>query len=252
MLVLIFLVLGILIFETLGSETIQRMDSAQNIFLTLFVIDATACSVFMVEFFLRMSVAQDKWWFWKSNWIDFVSSIPFPPGALLDANTWGRTVRLVRILRIWRAFRILSFTWRGMERLQQIMDVRLMKKSLVWSGVAILIGALGVYYLEEPGDPAIASLPQSIWWSFNALATGGFADLYPPQSMVVQVITAGLIIVGLMVIGVFIATLSATYRGEFAKKLEIAQHDLQDDLARIIGAQQEISQRLDMIEQQQR
>ncbi|UCG88136.1 MAG: ion transporter [Gemmatimonadota bacterium] len=264
---LIVAVLGILLYEMYHD---YELDT--TVMWTLYVIDAAACSVFIGEFLWRRKLAEDKSWFWRSNWIDLVSSIPIPPAhalVALDVNTWGRALRLVRILRILRALRIVSFMWRGMERLQEVSNVPLMKKSFIWIAAFIVVGAIGIYYIEgagragepmgvaavdaavgSPEETQITSLPQSMWWSFNAVATGGFAELYKPKRMLAQFITAVLVVAGLAVMGVFIATLAAAYRGEVAEQIRLGQHGLHDGLDNLLQSQEKMAGRLSLIEQQ--
>ena len=243
---LILVVLAILLYEMYHDYVLP-----EKVVWTLFAIDAAICSVFIGEFFLRLSKAEDRKWFWKSNWIDLASSIPIPPFWLgvLDLNTFGRTLRLVRILRVWRAFRILSFMWRGMERLQQVTDVRLMRKSLLWAIGIILAGAIGIHYIEGQNDAHVASLPHSLWWSFNTVATGGFGDLYEPKGILAQLITAALVIAGLVVMGVFIATLAAAYRGESPADIQLGELDASGEVEGLVGTRVHARERQDAIDQ---
>lgn len=247
MLVLIMVVLGILLYEMYHDYRLPA-----EVAVLLFKIDASICCVFLCEFLLRCFLADNKKWFLKSNWVDLASSIPIPPFWVmapgLDLNTLGRTLRLVRILRLWRAFRILSFMWRGMEKLQQVTDIRLMQKSLLWASAIITLGAIGIHYMNGQNDPHVASLPQSIWWSFNTVATGGFADLYEPEGMLAQLITAVLVIAGFVVMGVFIATLAAAYRGDNVRDVHADHPDLHEDLQNLVRSHRQLRRRLGTIE----
>ena len=39
--------------------------------------------------------------------------------------------------------------WRGMDKLQDAMDVKLMKRSLKWGLVVMVLGGIAVYYAES-------------------------------------------------------------------------------------------------------
>jgi hypothetical protein len=84
----------------------------------------------------------------------------------------------------------------------------------------------------------------SLWWSFNAVATGDFADMHPPAGPPLQVVTALLILSGLVVVSVFIATLTAVYQGEElepARKKQKEMHDLLHELPANINAMAEVN-----------
>jgi hypothetical protein len=68
--------------------------------------------------------------------------------------------------------------------------------------------------------------PFTLWWTFNTVSTGGFGDLYKPISPFAQLVTGGLIIAGFVVFGVFIATLSAAFKGEDTEEMWRNQREI--------------------------
>ena len=102
------------------------------------ITDTICCLFFLLNFFFECRLAKSKRWYWKRNWIDFVTSIPLPPIHLLLVGAGsmqglhaGRVLRAIRILRAVRALRMFLFIWRGMDHLSSIMDVKLLKLSLI-------------------------------------------------------------------------------------------------------------------------
>lgn len=241
-LVLIVVVLSLLSFELLMVPEIVETLEAPDWVWWIFWIDLGACTVFQFEFFLRRYYAEDKSWFWRKNWVDFVSSIPVPPIGVTGHHYWGRLVRLIRILRLWRAMRIGLFLWRGMERLQRVTNVRLMRRSLMLAAAFILGGATIAFLTEQPAVREPAGFAYSLWWSFNAVATGDFADLHAPAGAPLQVVTALLILSGMVVVSVFIATLTAVYQGEEmepARKKQKEMHELLHELRDVVNVMAE-------------
>ena len=262
------IVLGLIIvvLSVLFAEMVFESRLSSTIIWSLYAVDFSACMVFLYEFSLRYREAQDKAWFWKHNWIDLVSSLPIPPFMpTADLTTIARTARLFRILRLLRAVRIVALMWSGMDKLDRVADVRLMKKSLGSVGALLIIGAILVHMTEVGGaqsaaDSAltgaeivdttgfdmgdVSEFHETIWWTFNTIATGGFADLYKPQRAFTRFITALLILAGFVVLGVFIATLSAAYKGEDAQELRRNQRNLQESLENLLVTQEVIDQRL--------
>jgi voltage-gated potassium channel len=262
---LIVVVLTILMIEMIFAD---RLTATAR--WTLYSIDFAACMVFLYEFVLRLRLAEDKRWFWRHNWVDLVSSLPIPPVMpTADLTTLARFFRLFRILRILRAGRIVALLWSGIERLDRVADVRLMRRSLVSIAILMFVGAALVQFSENVAPVAFADsarhiflqaalesdtavevqeFPDAVWWTFNTIATGGFADLYKPVKPFTRLITGLLILGGFVVLGVFIATLSAAYKGEDAQEIQRNQRSIQESIARIQIHQSEIDKRLGLTE----
>lgn len=81
--------------------------------------------------------------------------------------------------------------------------------------------------------------PFTLWWTFNTITTGGFGDLYKPVSPFAQLVTGALIIAGFVVLGVFIATLSAAFKGEDTEEMWRNQKQIVTTLE---GLQQSLDQ----------
>ena len=236
--VLIILVLGAMSYELLYLDL--ELDRAM--ILNIFYFDTFCCTIFMADFFIRHRQAEDKQWYWRHHWIDFVTSIPIPPLALLENATfvrYGRTLRLVRVIRLFRldrAFRILFFFWRGMDKLTEVLDIKLMKKSIRGLILAILIGAFIIHYFEGSKDPSVGNLMQSIWWSFTTVVTGGFGDIYNPESGAGRILTVILIVAGMVVVGVFTATLTSLYVEEGTVELQMMQKTLEEKFSELAAS----------------
>ena len=126
--------------------------------------------------------------------------------------------------------------WRGMDKLQDAMDVKLMKRSLKWGVVVMVIGGIAVYYAESAlvsGDNDVKTLGGGMWWSFTTVVTGGFGDIHNPITIVGRLLTVVLIITGMILVGVFTATLTSLYVGEESEELQRYQEDMNARLDKI-------------------
>ncbi len=216
---LIVALLGLLIYDmTAGPDSIRPWWLTSR---SIFFIDAFCCVIFMCEFALRLSCAESKRFVWKHHWVDFATSIPIPGEAQLSRfGRLGRLARFARVLRLLRFARLFFFLWRGMDKLQDVMDVKMMKKTIRWSVMATLAGAFFIYQLEGHGaEDNLATNPVStfgkaIWWSFTTVLTGGFGDIHNPSSTSGQVLTGLLVVVGMVLVGVFTATLTTIFVGQ--------------------------------------
>lgn len=173
-------------------------------------LDFGACCLFLTDFFWRMRLASSKRWFWRRYWLDFVTSIPLPSMYALRIGRTVRLVRLVRLLRLARLIRIALFFWRGMDKLAAAFDVRLMRRSLGLLMIVLTLGSLGILFAEAHTEAEnVNSFGQSLWWSFTTVVTGGFGDIHNPESFGGRLLTVALVIAGMVVVGIFTATLTS-------------------------------------------
>jgi voltage-gated potassium channel len=230
--VLIMFVLALLVYDMAAGE-----DETRPLFLqsnTIFWIDATCCIIFMSEFFLRLKCANSKSFVWRHHWVDFITSIPIPGGAQIARfGRFARLARFLRFARLLRFMRLFFLLWRGMDKFRDLFDIKLMKKTLKWTILCTAVGAVLVYYLE--GVPAegtgefgeqVKDLPLAIWWSFTTVLTGGFGDIHNPVTISGQILTGILVIMGMILVGVFTATLTSIFVGEQAEEMEKISLDL--------------------------
>jgi len=234
---LIVLVLGLLIYDSTAADSGRPNWLSKT---AIFWIDASCCLIFMIDFLMRRSCANSKAWFWRHHWIDFVTSIPVPgPAQLARFGRVARVARFARVLRfvrVFRAIRVIFLLWRGMDKLQDAMDVKLMKRSLKWGMAILLIGGLLVYQLEHKvaqEDSDVTSIGGGMWWSFTTLVTGGFGDIHNPQSPMGRVLTVLLVITGMILVGVFTATLTSLYVGEESEEMQQMQDVMLERLDRM-------------------
>lgn len=193
----------------LVQETVPLSESTV---FTLDMIDVAACLVFLTDFFWRMRMAENKRWFWRRYWLDFVTSIPIPASLLRAGRVvrFARLARMVRLVRLLRIIRAILFFWRGMDKLAAAMDVRMMRRSLSILVTVLLLGGLGIWYMEgAPNAEGVEDVGQGMWWSFTTVVTGGFGDIHNPTTWTGRLLTTGLIIAGMVVVGIFTATLTS-------------------------------------------
>ena len=90
-----------------------------------------------------------------------------------------------------------------MEKINDLFDVKMMKKSIRWAMFVIFAGALVILKVEDTPTAShdLDSFTWSLWWSFTTVVTGGFADIYNPTTWIGQVITAVLVLSGMILIG---------------------------------------------------
>lgn len=289
-LVLIIVVLALLFvelgfgYEKLDSIKFDVLNQTISVLWAFYIVDVFACTIFVIEFFLRLSVADDRKWFWRHNWIDLASSIPVPPiSPEAHLNIVLRFLRLLRLMRLFRVARILDILWNGMERLERNADINLIIKSAGTLVVLLILGTSAVTIVEPVGSSAgeetqklkfvsevdgipivlyanidaseqvrenpkdadldsvtLGRFSETLWWTFNAIApNAGYADLHVPKQNFTRLVTALLLLWGAVVMGAFVATLTASFNGERTEELRLKQLELSAELLEVRKTQEE-------------
>ena len=195
------------------------------------VLDVSFCILLLADFLLRLYLTEDRGWYWRHYWIDFLAAIPFYEflriGRLLQL---ARFLRLFRLFRLARAVRIILWRYPGLGKLLQTFQLVLLRRSMGVAALLLIIGAFGIQLAEASEANSPHALPESIWWSFVTMVTGGFADLYNPTTPAGQLMTAGLVLLGLTVTGIFTASLTSVLVEDDSTRLEQGQHLLENQL----------------------
>jgi len=231
-----FIMSLIVFIVTLISYDIFYLDPVDdaNLKNQIFWIDFCCCIIFLMEFYLRYNFADNKTWFIRNNWIDLVTSIPIPDGGALRFGRTLRLARLLRLARVLRLLRIIFFFWKGFDKFSEVMDVRLMKKSFKGVLIVIVLGAYLIMIREGENDSSISTFAQSMWWSFTTVVTGGFGDIYNPITTEGRILTVTLIITGMILAGVFTATLTTLMTGEENEEMNIMQQNLEEQFEQLM------------------
>ena len=226
---LIFFVLGLLVYDLANPE----LPAETKRILTW--TDAGCCVVFLIEFFFRHHFADSKAWFWRRHWIDFLTSLPLPDMEALRVGRVARVARfarLARAVRFLRVLRVVFFFWRGMDKLSDVLDVKMMKRSVLLTVVFLILGATVIHQVEGTQE-GVDTIWESIWWSFTTVVTGGFGDIHNPTTTAGRVLTVVLVIAGMVVVGIFTATLTSLLVGDDSERLEIMQKTVDERLSKI-------------------
>jgi len=199
----------------------------------ILTIDTIGCFLLLGDFFLRLSLSDDKRWYFRRYWIDFVASIPFAPALHLGRIVRiTRFARILRLLRLGRALRVLLFAFRGLDTLTRTFQLNLLKRSVITAALLLFFGALSIQAIEGVQEVSLQDIDESLWWSFTTMVTGGFADLHNPTTSTGRLVTVGLVLLGLTVTGVFTASLTSVLVEDESSRLEqIHRRRLRTELA---------------------
>ena len=205
---------------------------------TIRTLDLSISILLIIEFFLRLSLADSKSWFWRRYWIDLAASIPFQ--ELLRFGRLARLARFARLIRLLRFVRVILFIFRGADKLFATFNLILLKRSLMVTLALLIVGAISISAFEGGNDSAMQSLSQGLWWSFATVVTGGYADIHDPESVPGRIVTVGLVLLGLTVTGIFTASLTSVLVDDDSSQLERNQRSMDAKL-------NDVQQRLELM-----
>jgi voltage-gated potassium channel len=155
---------------------------------TLFII----WIFFAIDYFARLSIAQDKKVFVRKNLLDLAAvALPFLP--------------LLRAIRALAAVTVLSRRNRG-SRSQQVTTSVVTLAFATW-----FVAGLAVTEAERHVDGAnIQGVGDGWWWAITTMATVGYGDTYPvsPQGRIVGM---SLMIMGVALLGTITASIASNF-----------------------------------------
>lgn len=157
------------------------------------LVEWTIYLVFVVDYTVRLAVADDRRRFVRRNAVDLMAIIPF--GAF----------RLARVARLTRLARAGSLVWRSSATFRGILATNGMGPVLAVAGVVLLGGTLAVWAT----DPTFETFGDSLWWAIVTSTTVGYGDLTPTVG-VSRGVAVLVMVVGVGTIGMLTAAI-ATY-----------------------------------------
>lgn len=180
-------------------------------------IDNIICFYFLLEFFIGLFDSNDKKKFFKRNWIDLLSSIPF-----IEELRWARTFKLVKIFRVLRSIR-------SIKKIYNILYTKSFNNGfitiLIFTILLMLSSSLLVLQFERGPEVNIKTANDALWWSFVTITTVGYGDFYPITTAG-RFLAAILMVIGIGLFGAFTA-LVASY---FTKSSQSEYNELKNEI----------------------
>lgn len=177
----IWLILFILF--SLGVIILESVEVFHLKYLWLFIkIEWFITIIFTVEYAARIYSAKSvrKYIFSFYGIIDLLAILPTYISIFLPGFQYLATVRGLRLLRVFRVFKMNRYLKESQFLMRAMYESRL-KISLFLSSVltiVIVIGSL-MYFIEGPVNEAFANIPVSMYWAIVTLTTVGYGDIVP-------------------------------------------------------------------------
>lgn len=159
-------------------------------------IDTAIWIVFVVEYVYRLIKAEDKKEFIWTNKIDLLAIIP--------VDRMFKAFRFTKMFKLLRMFRGLTYIFRIVDIVKDVIKTNHFDYTLVVSSVTIFVGAILISIVEK------MTFFDALWWSFVTATTVGYGDI-SPSTGIGRVIACILMLVGIGFIGMLTGTISTYF-----------------------------------------
>ena len=174
------------------------------------VIEWTVTIAFTVEYALRLVAVDNPWRYARSflGIVDFLAVAPTYLGILVPEAQSLVVLRTVRLLRVFRIFKLSPFLGEAEQLSQALRASR--RKITVFLGVIVTIVVImgTVMYVVEDEAHSFTSIPVSMYWAVVTMTTVGYGDI-APRTPLGQLLAAVLMILGYAIIAVPTGIVSA-------------------------------------------
>lgn len=178
------------------------------------IFDLLVCAILIIDFFLRLIIAEDKKLYFKEHWLDLVASIPYDLilPAVFNSARYLRLIRIVKVLRVAVLFRKYA---RGVGK---FVENTAFDKILSGILITIFVFTFLLYLIDPTMDPF-----ESFWFVIVTLTTVGYGDITP------QTFNAKIVSIILIILGVFIfSTITGAISSFFNQRvLQIEDEDIE-------------------------
>lgn len=203
---LILIVLSVLL------VMLESVQSVADDYSTWFYAAEWAITiVFTIEYILRILCVLDPKRYIRSFYgiIDLLAILPTYLSLFLPGAQYLLVVRSMRLLRVFRIFKLVSFLKESRILVAALQASRI-KITVFLTFVVMLVVVIGsiMYVVETGQNSGFSSIPKSIYWAVVTLTTVGYGDIAPSTALG-QFLATCVMILGYAVIAVPTGIVSA-------------------------------------------
>ncbi|MCP4313736.1 MAG: ion transporter [Bacteroidetes bacterium] len=153
-------------------------DSYHELFLN---VEWVFTIIFTIEYLLRIYSSPRPLKYITSFYgvVDLLAILPTFLGFLFDQSTFLLTIRAMRLLRMFRVFKLGRYL-REAAVLVKALQLSIHKIIVFFGVVMTLVLILGsMLYMIEGEENGFTSIPQSVYWAIVTITTVGYGDIAP-------------------------------------------------------------------------
>ncbi|ATX82440.1 voltage-gated potassium channel [Mariprofundus ferrinatatus] len=179
--------------------------------------------LFVVMFFTRWWVAEDRRTWMKSNWFDLLL-------VVLLSSPLLRMLMALRIAHLLPALKIGALIRSNKERLLRLLVLSgesLPAAMATLFGLVFVFGAV-TFSLEHGHNPQFGELSDALWWAFVTITTVGYGDIVPITAggRVVAVMT---MVFGIIIYSLLVANLTVFLNEYGRRQMKVSAIAVEDD-----------------------
>lgn len=180
------LILIIAIVLSLMVIMAASVESLSSQYEPLFqALEWTFTVLFTIEYVLRLVCVRNRWRYALSFYgiVDLLAIVPTYAALLIPNLTFLIGVRTLRLLRIFRVFKLTAFVdeYVMLGRAVRASTRKILVFLSVVLSVVLVMGTI-MYVVEGPAV-GFTSIPVSVYWAITTLSTVGFGDITPQTGL---------------------------------------------------------------------
>jgi len=172
---------------------------------------------FVIMFFTRWRIADDRSAWIKSNWFDLVVVVLLSSPVLRMLMA----LRLAHLLPVLRVGVLIRANKDHLMRLLVLSGESLPIALAMVFGMVFLFGT-GTYLLEHDHNPQFSTMQDGLWWAFVTLTTVGYGDIVPITSggrmLAVVTMIFGIVVYSLIIANVTVFIEQYSHKQDELKK----------------------------------
>lgn len=214
---------------------------------SIIYFDLAVCIVLFIDFMYRLRNSDNKKRYIKTHWYDIIAMVPidFISVTYLFPLRLFRFARLIRVVRIARAFSLVAKTIRLFFEFLEDTHLHLSLGILIFT---IFSGTIIFFLIEGGVNSKVHSLADAFWYVMPTVATVGSVDI-SPVTAAGRLLSIFLILMGLLLFGMLTASIASWYVQLKEKKTQKETHEELEDIKNlVVNMQSEIIEMKELLE----
>lgn len=203
----------IIIVDAILISTFLVFSFSPRIYNSIVIFDVLTCVVLLIDFFTGYYNADNKWEYFKSNFLELIVAIPFDSILMpFFGENYLNFIKLIRVLLLIAEFFKIVGEFLKNTHLDEILGIFIL----------IIIGStLGLYLI----DPSMNNLFDDLWFVVVSLTTVGYGDI-TPNTVFGKVFSLILLIIGVFIFSAITGAISSYFMDNILQEGSYHIHDL--------------------------